>query len=159
MMRAAIIVRVEEPKWRNCGVESGRIRAAACLALMRGHGRNGGDKRSLTILLASDERLRELNMRFRGKDLPTNVLSFAAPAPADGDSYLGDVALALGVASREAGAAGKRLSDHVLHLTVHGVLHLLGYDHDKAREARTMERLEIAVLHQLGIANPYAAHA
>ena len=59
MMRAAIIVRVEEPKWRNCGVESGRIRAAACLALMRGHGRNGGDKRSLTILLASDERLRE----------------------------------------------------------------------------------------------------
>ena len=86
-------------------------------------------------------------------------LSFAAPAPADGDSYLGDVALALGVASREAGAAGKRLSDHVLHLTVHGVLHLLGYDHVEAREARSMESVETAVLRELGISNPYAPAA
>lgn len=108
----------------------------------------------LTVLLSNDQHLRELNARFRGRDLPTNVLSFSAPPGSGG--YLGDVALALGIAEREAAAAGKRLSDHALHLTVHGVLHLLGYDHVKVSEARTMERLEIAVLHKLGIPNPYA---
>ena len=108
---------------------------------------------SLTVLLAGDDRLRELNLRFRKKDKPTNVLSFPAPDGADG--YLGDVALALGVAAREARNTGKDLADHVLHLTVHGVLHLLGYDHRTSGEARTMEGLEIAILHELGVANPY----
>ena len=91
---------------------------------------------------------------FRGKDSPTNVLSF--PAFGSGGGYLGDVALALGVAAREAAAAGKQLSDHAVHLTVHGVLHLLGYDHVEAREAKSMESVETAVLHELGISNPYA---
>jgi probable rRNA maturation factor len=160
MSRATITVQVEEPRWRNCGVDPGRVRAAARLALARGlesKTAEGERRFALTILLANDARLRDLNAQFRNTDSPTNVLSF--PAPAGSGGYLGDVALALDVAAREAAAAGKRLSDHAAHLTVHGVLHLLGYDHLKAREARTMESLETAVLHELGIANPYAPAA
>jgi probable rRNA maturation factor len=107
----------------------------------------------LTILLANDERLRDLNARFRGRDEPTNVLSFPAGR---GSAYLGDVAIAFGVASREAASSGIPLFVHTLHLTVHGVLHLLGYDHVKAREARTMERLETAILNELGVPSPYS---
>jgi probable rRNA maturation factor len=154
------VISVAEPGWRNCGINPTHVRAAARLALAHGlenAKKPGSGAWKLTILLAGDERLRELNLRFRRKDYPTNVLSF--PALASGDGYLGDVALALGVAAREARAAGRRFADHVLHLTVHGVLHLLGYDHDKPREAQTMERLEIAVLHELGIANPYIGRA
>jgi len=160
MTKAAVEISVAEAGWRNCGVTQARVRAAARLALTRGleHGKEAGPGvRKLTILLAGDERLRELNLRFRRKNHPTNVLSF--PASVNDDGYLGDVALALGVAAREARTAGRQFADHVLHLTVHGVLHLLGYDHDKPREAQTMERLEIAILHELGIANPYAGHA
>jgi probable rRNA maturation factor len=160
MTRAAIMVRIEEPGWRDRGIDIANIRAAVRLALVRGLEHKGARKaahrKTLTVLLANDDRLRELNTRFRRKDEPTNVLSFPAQA---GNAYLGDIALALGVAEREAAAAGKQLSDHVLHLTVHGVLHLLGYDHQRAGEARTMERLEITALQELGIPDPYAARA
>ena len=108
-------------------------------------------------MLANDETLRALNARFRGKDAPTNVLAF--PSAENRDGYLGDVAIAFGVAEREATMAGRGLLAHTLHLTVHGVLHLLGYDHVTAREARTMERLEIAILHELGVPSPYAQAA
>jgi probable rRNA maturation factor len=94
-----------------------------------------------------------LNSQFRGKDAPTNVLSFPA---AETDGYLGDVAIALGVTSHEAAASGISLEDHTLHLVVHGVLHLLGYDHVRSREARVMERLELTILDGLGIPSPYA---
>lgn len=160
MKRATVEIAVEEPGWRDCGVTPARVRAAARVALTRGLEDNrttGPGGRSLTVLLAGDDHLRELNLRFRGKDHPTNVLSF--PASENRSGYLGDVALALGVAAREAQTAGKRPLDHALHLTVHGVLHLLGYDHRKPGEARTMERLEIAILHELGVANPYALSA
>ena len=152
----AVAICVAEPGWRTSRVNPAHIRAAARHAVARGIGggkATGAQPMSLTMLLAGDDRLRELNLRFRGKDNPTNVLSFPAADGADG--YLGDVALALGVAAGEARATGKDLTDHVLHLTVHGVLHLLGYDHQKSGEARTMERLEIAILHELGITNPY----
>ena len=159
MTKSTVVVSLADPSWRNCGVSTAQVRAAAQLTLVRGcaHSKNPGSAgRSLTILLASDDRLRELNLRFRGKDHPTNVLSFPAKRT---DGYLGDVALALGVATREARTTGKRLGDHVLHLSVHGVLHLLGYDHEKSGEARAMERLEIAILHELGIVNPYTVRA
>jgi probable rRNA maturation factor len=159
MARTVITVRIEDARWKACGLPPARVRAAARLALVRGLARTGERRasrgQSLTVLLADDERLQALNRRFRGKDKPTNVLSF--PAIASGPDYLGDVAIAIGTAAREAAVAGKTLADHALHLTVHGVLHLLGYDHAKASEARTMERLEIAVLGDLGIPNPYAA--
>ena len=146
---------VEEPRWRKCAVELPRVRDAARLALLRGA--HEPSAAQLTILLSRDARLRALNMQFRGIDAPTNVLAF--PAAGTPETYLGDVAVALGVAEREAARAGIGLSAHTLHLTVHGVLHLLGYDHVSTGEARNMERLEIAILHELGLANPYARAA
>jgi probable rRNA maturation factor len=107
------------------------------------------------ILLTTDEAVRRLNARFLGKDKPTNVLSF--PAPPNPFGQLGDVALALGVCEREAREQGKPLADHVRHLLVHGLLHLLGYDHQIDAEAEAMESLERSVLARLGVPDPYDA--
>ncbi len=104
----------------------------------------------LCLVLADDRLQRTLNRRFRGKDRSTNVLSFDG-AP-DG---LGDVVLALETVQAESDAQGKSLADHVAHLVVHGVLHLMGHDHVGAAEARRMERLEREILTGLGIGDPY----
>src|ERR1700761_2790942 len=116
---------VDDPKWKTARGLRSHLRRAADAALAHC---GIEDKNALTILLASDQRLRVLNRSFRGKDKPTNVLSF--PAAANRDGYRGDVAVAYGVTVREAKAAGKRMGDHAAHLVVHGVLHLLGYDHE-----------------------------
>lgn len=143
---------VEEPKWRAARGLGAKLERAARLAIKRNA--EPGRDTALTILLADDDTLRALNRRFRRKNKPTNVLSF--PAGPNRHAYLGDVALAYGVTRAEARASGKRFSDHAVHLVVHGVLHLLGYDHETAREARVMEPLETALLGRLGIADPYA---
>lgn len=106
----------------------------------------------LTILLTTDRHLQALNRSFRKKDMPTNVLSF----PSGADDYLGDVAIAYGVTAKEARAGGKSVRDHALHLAVHGVLHLLGFDHVTARQASVMEPAEVRILKKLKIADPYA---
>jgi len=142
---------IAEPKWRKIRGLSMRLEQAATLALKR----SGRARAALTILLADDRKLRALNSAFRGKKSPTNVLSFPMP----GKSYLGDVAIAYGVTEREARAQKKPFADHATHLVVHGVLHLLGYDHATERQARVMEPLESAILARLGIADPYAAKA
>jgi probable rRNA maturation factor len=102
---------------------------------------------------------RRLNALYRGKDKPTNVLSFAAPAlPAlrkMGAMPLGDLVICARLLRHEARAQGKSLRAHWAHLIVHGALHLIGYDHERARDARRMERREITVLKRLGFANPY----
>lgn len=105
----------------------------------------------LSIVFADDAQVTALNRQFRGKDKPTNVLSF----PDGADGYLGDVILAYETVRREARMQGKTLRAHTLHLVVHGVLHLLGYDHKTTRDARRMEAIESAVLAQLDISNPY----
>lgn len=113
----------------------------------------------VTIVLTDDEEMTELNRLWRGKDTPTNVLSFPAgePVTAGGEPCpLGDVVLAGETVQAEAEAQGVSLADHVSHLIVHGVLHLLGFDHEVADEAERMEALETKVLASLGIANPYA---
>ncbi|XBQ17235.1 MAG: rRNA maturation RNase YbeY [Oceanicaulis sp.] len=104
------------------------------------------------VLLSGDAVLRDLNHRFRGKDMPTNVLSFPAP---ESEGYPGDLALAWETCAREAEAAGKSVVEHAVHLVLHGVLHLNGLDHQEEDEAAELEALESAVLTGLGIKDPY----
>jgi probable rRNA maturation factor len=112
-----------------------------------------GSEPLAVILLTGDAEVAELNARFRGKPGPTNVLSF--PAPPNPEDQIGDVALAYGVCAREAAEQGKSLQQHLQHLVVHGVLHLLGYDHETDGEAEAMEALERSILESLGVPDPY----
>lgn len=153
-MSFSIDIQVDDPRWRQPRGLSARLRRCAELALKRGR---AAKTASLTILLTGDARLRRLNREFRGKNKATNVLAFPAGDAPGG--YLGDVALAYGVTADEAHAGGKRFGDHAMHLTVHGVLHLLDFDHQTAEAAGVMEPLEARILHEFGIANPYARKA
>lgn len=114
----------------------------------------------LSVVLADDALVRRLNRTYRGKDKPTNVLSFALTESEDpdregGPTILGDVVLAHETLVREAAEQAKPLESHFAHLVVHGVLHLLGYDHEEDADADEMEALEVEVLAGLDIANPY----
>ena len=112
----------------------------------------------VSILLTDDARMRALNRDFRGQDRPTNVLSFPGEAdiPHHGAALLiGDVAVALETTEREAIAQGKSLADHLCHLVVHGILHLLGYDHVHDADAQAMETAERDILARLAIGDPY----
>jgi probable rRNA maturation factor len=152
---------VEDLRWRAHRGLRARLKEAAQAACRRAHLR--GD---FTILLAGDKKLRALNHDFRGLDAPTNVLSFLGgsmngrtpgrSASVAAPGYAGDIAIAYGVAAREAKAAGKTLADHAVHLAVHGVLHLAGYDHERMKDACVMEPLETRILARLGVADPYA---
>lgn len=131
-----------------------RDAAAAALA----HAAAGLTGAELAIVLADDALIAKLNRTYRGIAKPTNVLSFASAEPARRRTslrLLGDVVVAHGTIAREARAQGKTLADHLTHLVVHGVLHLLGFDHERAVEARRMEALEVTILADLGVANPY----
>jgi probable rRNA maturation factor len=112
----------------------------------------------LSIVLADDAHIRSINAEWRGKDKPTNVLSFpAAPAGQIARSpLLGDIILAKETIAREATEAGQQFEDHLTHLVIHGLLHLFGYDHETEAEAAAMEALETRILATLGIADPYA---
>lgn len=153
-MSFSIHLEIGDPRWRKVRGLSARLTEAAELALRRARAPRGS---ALTVLLAGDSKLKSLNLDFRGKNKATNVLSF--PAPANAERYLGDVALAFGVTQKESLAAKKRFADHATHLVVHGVLHLLGFDHVSARQARAMEPLETSILGELGVADPYAEAA
>jgi len=113
----------------------------------------------LAIVLSDDSSIRTLNRDWRGKNAPTNVLSFpAAAAPGKARSaslYIGDIVIAYQTVAREAVAEDKPFNHHLAHLAVHGYLHLLGYDHDNDREAQAMERLERKILKRLAIPDPY----
>ena len=117
----------------------------------------------LSVRLTSDTEVRSLNARWRGKDKPTNVLSFPLAEPdelEDGagggpELMLGDVVLARGVCEREAAEKSVPLADHAAHLIVHGTLHLLGYDHQEDGSAGAMEAIEVRALGELGISDPY----
>ncbi len=121
-------------------------------------GRRGAN-REITVRVVGPAESRRLNARYRGKDKPTNVLSFPAAALPDVAEAiavpLGDLVICAQVVRAEALAQGKPLQAHWAHLVVHGALHLLGYDHDCEPDARRMERREINVLRALGFTNPY----
>lgn len=113
-------------------------------------------KRQVNIVLFDPAEARAINRQYRGKDYATNVLSFPyEPLPGEKTSLLGDIAMCPAVVAREASEQGKRLRDHYAHLTIHGVLHLLGWDHETDADAEKMEALERRVLAGLGIADPY----
>ena len=109
---------------------------------------------TLCVLLSDDAAIRILNQQFRGIDRPTNVLSFPA-SKTRGQVSLGDIAIAFETVAREAETECKIFGDHLAHLTVHGVLHLLGDDHETAAQAEAMEAREVMILAGLGIADPY----
>lgn len=145
-----VTVSVEHPEWRT--------RRAHLTALMRNAYREALAHEHMSlrshgagVLLTDDAELKRLNYEFRGKNKPTNVLAF----PEGTDGYLGDIAISLDAVEREATEQGKVFAHHLMHLVVHGVLHLLGYDHEQNKDAVRMERCEVAILQQLGIANPY----
>ena len=110
------------------------------------------DELELSVVLADNDFIQKLNKSWRNKDKPTNVLSFPQEHPA----ILGDVILALETIRQEAEEQDISFEDHVTHLIIHGILHLLGYNHESSAEAEEMEALEIRILGELGIKNPYA---
>lgn len=117
----------------------------------------GKGAREVTLVLSCDDEVRTLNRTWAGKDRATNVLSFPAGAAAHGeeDTMLGDIVLACETLEREAAQGGISLQQHASHLVVHGLLHLLGYDHATDAEAAVMEELETEILGKLGYPDPY----
>lgn len=142
-----IEIEVEDEAWTTALPDVVAVVERAALAAL---GKIEGD---VVILLTDDAAIQDLNGRFRDKDRPTNVLSF--PAAQSAFPHLGDVVLAHDYCVAEAQAQSKTLSDHLSHLVVHGVLHLLGRDHMNDEEAEEMEGEEREILAGLGIADPY----
>lgn len=159
---------IEDPRWQAAGLTP--LAEAAARALLAEMGLPAVGL-TACILGADDARIAALNADFRGKPQPTNVLSWPAtdvapPAPgqappppeagpADDPTELGDIALAYETCAREAAAQGKTLADHTSHLIVHGLLHLMGYDHVDDADAALMEGIETRTLARMGIADPY----
>lgn len=145
-----IEVEVEDEAWTAALPEAVAVVHRAATAAL------GAAEGDVVVLLTDDAAIQALNSRFRDRDQPTNVLSF--PAAESAAPHLGDLVLACDVCTTEAAAQGKTLSDHLTHLTVHGVLHLLGRDHVDEAEADAMEAEERSLLASLGIADPYRPH-
>lgn len=158
---------IEDNRWQALGLDALANRAADAAL---GHLGLNPATCEIALLACDDARIAALNADFRGKPVPTNVLSWpsddlAPEAPGepppppepdpDGTLALGDIALAYETCLREAEEQGKPVRDHVTHLVVHGLLHLLGYDHETDADAALMEALEVTILEILGLADPY----
>jgi probable rRNA maturation factor len=167
--RLAVCIAVPCREWLRAVPGARRICGRAARAALSGAGAGFADA-EFSLMLADDTTIAGLNHRYCGRDAPTDVLSFAnsdlAPAGALSDGphldepapvLLGDVVVAFETASADAAKQDKPLADHLVHLVVHGALHLLGYDHEDEADASRMETVEIAVLAGLGIENPYSA--
>jgi probable rRNA maturation factor len=157
----AIEILVESARWSGRrGVQPLLRRAiagaSAALPVKAARSTSGAE---LAIVLTNDSAIRKLNRTWRGKNEPTNVLSFPADQHGGPHRLLGDVVIAYETLAREARAERKPFDHHLAHLAVHGFLHLCGYDHESDRQAATMERLETAILARLGVPDPYVARA
>ena len=160
--RLSVTFVMEDGDWSGFGPTEEPIRqAAAALSRHRRLSIEPGSEAS--VVLGSDALVHRLNRTYRGKDAATNVLSFPFQHPPGAGSehgaYLGDVVLAAETVRLEAGEHGIEPRHHLQHLVVHGLLHLLGYDHDTDSEAEAMERLEVDILGTIGVSDPYAAAA
>jgi probable rRNA maturation factor len=145
-----IDVSIESEKWRAIDGEAIVRRAIAAA------GPDEAGATEISVVLTDDESIRALNAQWRGKDEPTNVLSFPAVGSGAGTpQLLGDIVIAYETAAREALNESKPIAHHVAHLAVHGFLHLMGYDHESDAEAEAMESREREILARLGIPDPY----
>ena len=164
-MSGQVDIVIEDARWQDMGLERlAEVAASATLA----HLGLDPEQWEISLLGCDDARISALNAEFRGKPQPTNVLSWPSeergveeggavpdvPCP-DPDTELGDIAIAYDTCVREAEAAGKPMADHVTHLLVHGILHLLGYDHIRDKDATLMEATEVEILGKLGLPDPY----
>ena len=150
-----IEIAIEAGLWKTQDDEAVVARAIEVAAGMSDHNVAGAE---LSVVLTDDASIRAINVQWRHKDEPTNVLSFPAPPAMPGaPRLLGDIIIAHETTAREAKAEGKPFADHLGHLAVHGFLHLLGYDHESDADAEVMERLEREILAKLGVPDPYAA--
>jgi probable rRNA maturation factor len=142
-----------------CPDAASLVATAARVALAEAGGPYAAATMILSVILTDDAEQRRLNRTYRATDAATNVLAFALADPADPPAgapvLLGDVVLAFETVAREAGEQHKQLADHLAHLTVHGVLHLLGFDHRHEDEAAVMEAREIEILNIVGVPDPY----
>lgn len=159
---------IEDARWDGFGLEALAERAGRAVLAGLGLPAEGF---AISLMGCDDARIAELNGDFRGKPQPTNVLSWPSeelgadcageapelpePGAADDPESLGDIAIAWETCAREAEEQGKPMADHVTHLIVHGVLHLLGYDHVEDVDAALMETLEVRILASLGVSDPY----
>ena len=147
---------VGDERWRSIAQHEEKLREAAKAVATRIP--FAGE---INLILVDDAAMQALNKTWRGKDRPTNVLSFPAPLgltmPPGEIAPLGDIAMSYDTLSLEASRDHKSISDHMVHLFIHGLFHLLGHDHETEAEALEMEALEIEILSGLGIANPYLA--
>jgi probable rRNA maturation factor len=153
-MKVSLDIGVTSDLWRGLprARQLARETIAACVAEI---GRDAPDGGEVSLRLADDTCLRALNLRWRGVDKPTNVLSFPSPSQSTFVSTLGDIALAYETIAREAEEFGVPFADRYRHLLAHGFLHLIGYDDQTDEEAERMEALETRILARLGAADPY----
>lgn len=158
------MVSIEDAAWETRVADPEALCAAAAAAAFEAAPAEARIAGEVSIALADDVLLHDLNRRWRGIDKPTNVLAFAAlddapeggiGAAHPGGTMLGDIAIARETVEREADEACKSVADHLSHMVVHGMLHLLGFDHQTAAEADEMEAIEVRALASLGIADPY----
>ncbi len=159
-------IEIQTASWRKVPALESRLRKAVGLALahLPVALQKAGQAGQMTVLLTNDKQVQSLNRDFRAKDAPTNVLSFPGferpdlirAARTGQPVYAGDIAIAYAFTAREAKAERKKLLDHVTHLTIHGIFHLYGYDHDTPARARAMEKMEKNVMAAMGLPDPYA---
>ena len=152
----------EEPQWTALGGHDAAAAIAEVTGVIAAHLKLPAPRTTATSALGTDAEVRELNKAWRGQDKPTNVLSFPSPPPPKQgrripmEHFLGDVILAEETLAREAADLEIPAFDHFRHLVLHGLLHLLGYDHESEAEATVMEALETRILASIGVADPYA---
>jgi len=163
MPKGSVSVALRCAAWAGAFPRAERFAARVVGAVLDDPRVGPGRAAEVSVVLADDPFIRRLNRDHRGKDQPTNVLSFPleeAGAGAQGRQLLlGDVVLAYRTIRREAKEEGKRLESHAAHMLVHGTLHLLGFDHEGARAARVMEGHEVRILRRLGVPDPYRVPA